>query len=517
VTPFTFTQGQDVGAAKREMERFEGAAKAWKPSGFNTEAELKLDYYLDRQLADTQLELAKAFPETSKEITPVMLPLTSCFVNEQARVFLDTTVLDLVDQDGNAVDAKLAAWWKATKEEMGLSFRLKNVDRYTTLHRTCFLRLGRVGAKLQAQIFFAQRVDVAFDPAFPFDLDMAYGVRLEIGREPGSEVLAPNGQQATPDAKRYEFWCGRPGAELYALVDSNGKVERADKNPFGQVVPLVMFTAHTEELGPFVTAKQGLHLFNRAVNVAASDEQHIARCQGYGQFFLSAPELASGGAPGKLVAGPSKIVPLPPGYKVSVENGKAPLADLQKRLDASVKRAAVLHGIPPGTVSLEARAVASGIALQIEMRPLLEIRTDAVEVYQGPVRRVWTVLRAVHNATRQGGEKEIPDTVAMRWKPGDVQMPVDPHIELDDIIIKLTNNLITRAKALAILERIPLEEAKKLAAEIATENKADTGLRAGLTPLYRDARLEGADITGNAKATLAAPGAQRNGAAAAAG
>src|SRR6185369_10028734 len=99
---------------------------------------------------------------------------------------------------------------------------------------------------------------------------------------------------------------------------------------------------------------------------------------------------------------------------------------------------------------------------QIEMRPLLEQRTDMVDVYQGPVRRFWSVLRAVHNGTIQKGEKEIPETVEMRWKPGEVQMPSDPHIELDDIIVKLTNNLMTRAEALAQLRRLPLDEAKKL-------------------------------------------------------
>jgi hypothetical protein len=97
-------------------------------------------------------------------------------------------------------------------------------------------------------------------------------------------------------------------------------------------------------------------------------------------------------------------------------------------LDQKLKRQAVLAGIPPGSISLEARAVASGIALQIEMRPLMEARTDSIDVYRRPMRRLWDVVKAVYDA-----REPTPVFKGRRaeWHPGDIQMPesIDTLIE----------------------------------------------------------------------------------------
>lgn len=486
--PYVFDSMEAKGV-RAEIARFAGDAARWKPEGFDADANLRLAYYLDHQLPDTLAALKRRFPNTWEEMLPITLPITRHFVREQARVFLNDSQLALWDADKREDvedDSDLGVWWAETQRESGLRLRLKGVDRYTTLFQTCFLKVARVKKRLLMFPFFPQLVDVVFDPDYPFDLDMAYGVRVEIGSEygtaagSGSALVDSSGEQI-PAPKRWEFWCARPSEEQFRIIRSDGRREqipgfddghfpylRADGSAF---VPLVMFTAHTEELGAFTLSNEGLHLFNRAANIAATDLQHIAESQGFGQLVIS----TQGGfePPSKIVRGPNRALVLKEGSSAAMLSGSAAIADLASLLDTQIKRAAVLNSIPAGAVSIEARAVASGISLQIEMRPLLELRQDAIDVYDGPMRRLWDVIAGVYNATLEDGEAEVPVGVELRWHPGEVSMPVDPRAALEDALARYANDLCTKAEIIADLRRIPLDEARELAEQIAEENAAD--------------------------------------------
>lgn len=487
--------------------RFSDDAQVWKPSGYDAEMALRLAYYLDQQLDDTKAVLAERFPKTHTKMMPVTLPVTRHFVREQAKVFLSTTKLELVqdgrpfegvrDQDGNERPHPSAAWWERVQQQMGLGLRLKKADVYTTLFRTAALRFAYTPAgRFTAQVVFPHSVRVVMDPTAPMDIDSAHLVAMEIASDAG---LKQGG------ARRWECWCARAGEEQHFILEDGGEdgvsVVWRDKGgpltrPDGSaIVPLVFFTAHTEELGLFTAEGSDLVPMNRGLNILVTDIHHIAEQQGFGVMVLEAPSGAN--APAEIIRAPNTAISLTDGVKASFINPNAPLADLLELADRRIKQGAVLYGIPAGSVSLEARAVASGIALQIENRPLLEMRADSIEVYRDPMRRVWEVLQALWAAHGEDEEVGDLDEAELRWTPGDVQVPVDEQQKVDDVLAELKARLCTRAEAIAKLRGISIEEAKRVLQAIDEENAArrvDRGLEddpLGLAEKRR--RLQGGD------------------------
>lgn len=513
MTRYPFTRPSE------DWKRFVGDAGAWKPAGFDAEMRLRLAYYLDDQVGDLRETLERKFPETHKQLTPVTLPLVRLLTNETAKVFLSTTKLEVVEPGKDEADESLVAWWKAVQEQAGLALRLKRVDAYTTLLRTAGLQIAYADGGLRATVVFPQQLQVVMDPAAPMDLDQAHGVALEVASEAG---LRDTGK------RRYEFWCAREGEEQHLLLELDGEnamvVSRDDGDPLRgpgerSLVPIVLFTAHTEELGLFTVEGRGLVEANRDLNVLVTDIHHIAEQQGFGVMVITSPQGED--APPKIVRAPNTAISLKGGVDAKFIDPAAPLADLAALADTRIKQAAVLRGLPAGTVSVEARAVASGVALQIEMRSLLEARADAIEVYREPMRRLWDVIRATHNAYRgqpgflaqvwarisgaaKGRIGEIAEDVDLRWTPGDVQLPVDDDRRVDTVVTKLKSRLCTRAEAIAELRGISIEEAKKVLKQIDAEEPA-----AGtVDPLMGLEPVREALGAANAEEAPAAPGAE---------
>jgi hypothetical protein len=560
-----FTWSGDKAAVLEELKRFEREAGRFKPDAYGQDMDLRLQCFLWRHRERVVDELKKSFQKTYAEITPYVLPVTQFFVEERAKVFLEGADLTLVDADGEPLGEKPAPpmpaagaggaaappkppakpepppaevqTWTKLCEDVALGLKLKRLDRYTTLFSTAFMKWGHSERGVAAQIAFPQVVDVVFDPAYPFDLDMAHGVRVEIGGDASLEVTEKSGDQVTTtQLKRYEFWCARPGEEQYQVLRSDGTREPVEGNPEGKnpyaddegkaLVPLIMFTAHTEELGAFTLAGQGLHNFDLSVNVTLSDVHHIAKCQGYGQIVIEMGPAED--KPPVLEVGPGRAMPLPNGSKADVLNGNPQLAALIEMVDKDLKRAAVMNGIPAGAVSLEARAIATGVALQVELRPLMERRTDAIEVYALPMRRLWRTAKAVWNTyageVKRKDVQAFPAEIQARWKPGDIQVPSDPQVQLDNDLVELANDLTTPAEILAKRRHISLDEARALYDRMRAENaatKADVRVRSrqlgpagNAAALAEDTATEGgaAGITAGAKAKLQPPGAQRRGA-----
>jgi hypothetical protein len=463
--PFTFA------TPRADWTRFVAESDRWKPSGFDGEMALRLAYFLDQALPDLKAELHRRFPETDTKMTPVTVPFVTHIVREQAKVFLADTKLEL-QHDGDApVDEEIVRWWKYVQEQMGLGLRLKKVDAYTTLLRTAGLRIGydKVQGRFTAHVIFPQQLRVVMDPAAPMDLDRAHGVAVEIASEGGLQGSGP---------RRWEFWCARAGEERHSILEvsaEDAKVVDEDKgDPLRDaddraMVPIVLFTAHTEELGLFTMEGADLIPTARALNVMLTDIHHIAEQQGFGVMVVTAPNGED--TPSKIVRAPNTAIALKGGVKAEFINANAPIGDLLALVDARLKQAAIFYGLPAGAVSIEARAAASGIALQIEMRPLMELRSDAIEVYREPMRRVWTLVRATHDLYgAEAGVGQLPEDLRMRWEPGDIQTPSDDQSRVDTILARLKSRLISRVEAIAEDRGISLEEAEKVAAAI---DKAD--------------------------------------------
>lgn len=479
--------------APADWARFELDASAWKPDGLDQEMRLRLDYYLDNQLADLKKHLAVRFPKTHSTMVPHTARIVRHFVGEQAKVFRSGTKLDLVTAEGEPCEADLSKWWDRQRELMGLALRLKKVDAYTTLMRTVALRVGAGDDRFFAHVVFPQSLRIVPDPAAPMDLDRAFGVAIEIASEHGARSGGPG---------RWEFWCARSGEEQHLIIHADGdktRVEQTDEEPAlrtGEgkgIVPLVLFTAHTEELGLFTLEGSDLVPTNRGINVLLTDIHHIAEQQGFGVMVVTTP--AGQNAPPEMVRAPNTAISLTDGTDAKFIDPAAPLGALLDMVERRIKMAAVLYGIPSGAVSIEARAVASGIALQIEQRPLTEGREDAVELYREPVRRFWSVFRAVYDAfASDWGAPAMPADIQLHWTPSESQPPVDVQVRTDDVIARLRQRLISRAEAIAELRGISKDAALRVAKEIDEEEPAPSDpLMDGtlLDTAGKRARLEG--------------------------
>jgi len=468
MTPFNFAG--DRGACAGELARFEKEAARFKPAGLDQEYALRLDYFLHRQHADVLEALKRRYPKTWQDVQACMetLPVTRFFVKELSKVFLNGAAIDLVDEEtGEALEAddERAKAWAAAVEDTGLALKLKVVDRYTTLMRTCFLVFDRAaGRGLSAQVYLPQLVDIVFDDAYPFDLDMAWGVRLRIG----GATPGPDGK----DRSRFAFWCARPECPQYRVIWSDGEVEPVPGNEKGEVpflddegrpvVPVVMFTAHTEELGAFTNASQGLHLFNRAIDVMVTDVHFGGLAQYFGQLVITYPQGMEPSRQATYEVGPTRALELKDGATAAVLAASPQIAQMVDLLDKDLKRQAVLHGLPAGSISLEARAVSTGVALQIEMRPLMEDRTDSVEVYRRPMKRLWTVARAVYEARETG---PVFQGVCGRWQPGDIQMPESEDALIERLMLLRRAGWMGDVRAVMRVFKVDEEEAERLLEE----------------------------------------------------
>jgi hypothetical protein len=466
-----------TGDPTRDWERFCSESEAWKPAGYDAEMALRLAYYLDQQVEDTKAVLRRRFPKTWETIEPVTVPLVRHFIREQAKVFLSSTKLDL-SRDGEPLTTEgdepdpAAGWWTKAKERSGLALRLKRIDAYTTLFRTAALwpKWDEARGGFVFHVVFPQTVRVVMDPAAPMDIDRAHGVAVQIASESGLRG----------GAGRWEFFCAREGEAQHFILeerqngdnrtaaiterDTGGPLRGADERA---MVPLVFFTAHTEELGLFTLEGSDLIQANRGINLLATDLQHIAEQQGFGVMVITVP--AGGAAPGEIVRAPNRAIELRDGADADFINPNAPIADLLELADRRIKQAAVLNGIPPGSVSVEARPVASGIALIIENRPIYEARADAIEVYRGPMRRTWDVVRALWDAYGEGEPGDLSD-VDLLWTPGEIQVPTDEMVRVDAALAKMKARLQSRLDTIAELRGISKEEARQAAQEIDEED-----------------------------------------------
>jgi hypothetical protein len=480
--PFRF--GPDKAKNKPEIERLKTAALLAKPSGLNDEYRRRLDFYLHRQRPFIEAEVRKKFPKTYPDVAPYLQTtrILRMITDERAKVFLNGAALELVDGDAKPLPTGSgeAKRWADVAEEMDLGLTLKLADRYTHLDRTTFIRIDRSeGGPMAAQVYLAENVEVVPDPARPFDLDAAHAVLLRIGGDAEASVVVDPRGQRTSRGDRYEFWCGRPGAEAFAIVWDDGTVETSVEGkefPYRDVagkavVPVILFSLHKAERGLFTNEERGLSDRNAAIDVLVTETHHMMSAQGFGQLVISYPPGQEPPPHQALVVGPTRALELTNGATGSVLSPSPQVMAAIELIDRDVKHCAMEHGIPPGSVSLEARAVASGVALQIEMRPLMEQRTDAIDYYRPSMRRIWRVAQVVHD-TRIGTSEPALVGLKARWNPGDVQLPESEDALVERLVLLASKGWVSDAEAVAKIRKIGIEEAEQVLAKMRTDRAA---------------------------------------------
>jgi hypothetical protein len=165
-----------------------------------------------------------------------------------------------------------------------------------------------------------------------------------------------------------------------------------------------------------------------------------------------------------ITMGPDSIIPVPKGRKLTNVQQHADIADQVLAADKFIRQLLTMESIPPGDILGEARQ-ASGYALTVERLSLIELRHDQIALYRKPTEALITLVRQVWDAHQPDNSTRFGPLRA-RFTPDAMEAPMDPATENASDAFELQNRLTTRARVIARRNRIPLEDAEQLVAEI---------------------------------------------------
>lgn len=468
-------------------------AERWKPSGYDAEMALRLDYYLGSQEWDVTQQLKMHFPLSWQNMAIHTARLTRKVVDTRAHVFSKQSRFPLITDGGVALpDTDPGAKrWSNIQRSSDLRQRLKTVNRWAELLNTVLLAVAydddAQAPKLT--VLAPQFVNVEFDPAYPFSIQRARGVMVELAGENGaaeSDWGSPASLRQT-EGRRFEFWTTDPNGPVHVILDGDGhtvEMEGMDgSNPYRDergrpVIPIVPFHAHDPELGFFSLANGDLVRENRSLNLTLTDMHYIARCQGFGQVVIER-SVTGGGNTGKggsqsaseqLAMGPAKALVLKPGEKASVLQAQPLLAQLESIVTSDAKRSAVFHDVPAGAVLADSRTIASAAALVVEREPLIEAREEQVDHYRKAVEETFRVMRVVNN-WHAPTSLMLPADATMAFQPGDLRVPFAPQDEQDTDLVDLANDLVTLPQILSKRSGITVDEARQVLDKNREENE----------------------------------------------
>lgn len=409
------------------VAEWQKAVELERGAGYVPLVSLLVSHYQGQGRADTVKALARAFPQSYDRIVPVMLPVLRKLVNERAQVFGgEGESFAWLSGDDDAPDESFAD----AVERSGLAHALKAVDRRVELANRAFVRVTwdeREG-RVKLTVFTPDAVFPRW-PADTRDLDACVGVLFVIDPivEGGSKV------------ERWEFW----SPEHNVIVDGKGRVTQREGEPYTYddgtpCVPVVSFGAESDDVGGYwLPPREDWLETQRGVNVGESALMHLSRMAGFGQWIIRRTDQNSDPFPAQTVIGPDELPEVPFGWDMSNTPVNADFAGLRAVAVEHLKQVTSLNDLPPGSVMAEARAVPSGVALQIERAPLMETREDRASVYAATVARLLEVMRVVHNTHCAAGD-EVGEGWP-RWTPGDVSPPSDPEAQrrLDEADIRM--------------------------------------------------------------------------------
>lgn len=453
------------------VAEWQKAVEVERGAGYVPLVSLLVAHYQGQGRADTVKALKRAFPKSYDRIVPVMLPVLRKLVNERAQVFGgEGEAFEWLVEEGDAEAPDKA--FAGAVERSGLAHTLKSVDRRVELANRAFVRVtwDDHEERVRLTVFTPDAVFPRW-PADTRDLDACLGVLFVIDPivEGGSKI------------ERWEFW----SPEHNIIVDSKGRVTQREGEPYtyddgAPCVPVVSFGAESDDVGGYwLPPREDWLETQRGVNVGESSLMHLSRMSGFGQWLARRTDQNADAFPAETVIGPDELPEVPFGWEMTNTSVTADFIGLRAVGVEHLKQVTSLNDLPPGSVMAEARAVPSGVALQIERAPLMETREDRASVYEAPVARLLEIMRVVHNTHCAAGD-EIAEG-RPRWTPGDVSPPRDPEAQrrLDEADIRM--GVSSPVRVLMRDHGMDRDAARELAREI-EEEKRLVAQRPGVNP-----------------------------------
>lgn len=338
------------------------------------EASERLALYHDQQTDALLKDLRRQFSQPEK-FQLIVLNVVRKVVNTLSTVYQRPPTRALAD----ATEAD-EALWEEIAGGLALDVKLKTVNRYTKLLKTCAVRVAWRNGRLALDVITPNILDVeeSDDPARP-----AWALVTHFGRGDRLEEVT------------YSYW----SAAEHRLLDYRGRpipdpANVEGVNPYG-VIPLAWFFDRDPDQA-FLAGGDDLIQAQRAVNLKLTDLLRTIQFQAFGIPFTK-------GLNAKTVPefGPDKAVDVPVGGDFGFAHPEAPIADVVQAIDWLVKQVAITHGLSADTFSVATRSE-SGVARFEANRTLMESRRDDVDLYRLWEANLFDVIRAVWNAHNPG-------------------------------------------------------------------------------------------------------------------
>jgi len=420
------------------------AAKAWKPHGYDDEIAKRRDYYKGQHVKWLRANLDERYPQTAGKMSAYPVPLFRHLVERQATIYRAAPRREIAG-DTTATERVSRLYELALADN-----RLQVVEQIAAAARVAFIRVAadEDADRLVLTPRWPDTVHVIPDPDWPTDLQRAHALVAEITSAAGVSGI-------TIGNRRYEVWTRGADGWSFARTTGDGSGWTQDARRW-QTLPWVSVHYDEAETLYEVPPNDDIECVD-AIGCMYTNLNYTIEMQSHVQVWYAGPKPGQ-----KLVGGPGT-------YWDAGEAGTFGSLTYQPQIGA-VKEAAenligtwlALHNLNPNSASVRPD-YQSGTALKVKSQPMLEARLSRVPLYRELEERwLWPVMR--EQSAALSGE-EWPEGAALKWTPGDLQLPLDDEAEFRLAQGRVAASVSTWPKEMVRLREAPDLETAALAYE----------------------------------------------------
>ena len=471
------TQGQGLWSSQAEgiASSLQQSAKNQISTDFRAKQEDLHEMYRGQHIDALKSLIRQVLPQEADRLIDGLggldaLDLVAMITRDLSVVFHREPETDLFDGvTGEALpdDHPDRQLWKADKASVLLGPTLRQVDEYTTLHRTCPVQVawvddGVTEPHVQWVPHPVYRVHVNQTTANPLSAQAAYSVHIELP----SAVHSATG--AHP-ARMISFFRidGDDGTEWHYSVhdehgrsDAHGMTLNADPkdttNPYG-LHPVAVFRDGLPERGHFFLPwREAWWMRQRQVNLQLVDLVNICRHQGFSVLVAEHAE----NIPKDQLISPGARVDMLGDAKLSYITATPNIDALEKVLENGLRRMAIVESLPADHWTYLGGV--RNLASMKQTRDRKKIRQKAnIPHYDCAMRDLWRAHKAVTNEHR--AQKYAASTM-LRVSYPELPEVVDEFQHTQALGPRLALNLTSPVEEIARERSVSLADAAQIEA-----------------------------------------------------
>lgn len=390
------------------------ADKATKGADYNDEWRRAACYYTDQSRALTRASLKKlglGIPHDPRPLEVGLLPRTierlACVYDRPPTRWLARDRARLAEDDPEL--ARMLDLY----ERMGMDAKLREADRQTALYRQVLIRVYPVDSlKLPViRLYGPQCVARMPSDSTP-----------DILAEDAAFALLQSGEPRSPSAK-WELWERTSSGWVMRTVDGNS-TDLAEPFPLAYGILPAMMRYESDPCGQaWLPPRASRTAYVEKLSQAANDLAALVQAQAHDQRVVATKRPEDVPQEG----GPGSTWVLPPDSQASVLTANPKIAESVAVMEAQLRLYVLSESLPLSEFDAQAPAL-TGAALRVQQRALHDRRAAQVPSAVADERRLWEIVRAVHNAhAREWGVDPLDVTTRLEADIGDVEVPVDPR------------------------------------------------------------------------------------------